>query len=49
VRAYSLINAIAATVSSAELARLKSDPQVQAVVPDRMIKRPSPSLLVPFA
>jgi len=45
VHAYSLINAIAATVSSAELARLQSDPQVQAVVPDRMIKRPSPALL----
>ncbi|MDQ2829783.1 MAG: S8 family serine peptidase, partial [Chloroflexota bacterium] len=45
VRAYSLINAVAATVSSAEEARLRANPAVQSVVPDRMIQAPrQPSL-----
>ncbi len=43
VNAYSLINAVAATVSPAEAAHLKTDPQVQAVVPDRVIYAPRPS------
>jgi len=46
VRAYTLINAVAATVSSAEEARLKSNPQVQAVVPDRVIYAPRPTASV---
>jgi len=43
VRAYNLINAVAATVSRAEEARLKANPQVRAVVPDRVIDAPRPS------
>jgi len=46
VRAYTLINAVAATVSSAEEARLKNPryyPQVRAVVPDRVINAPRPA------
>jgi hypothetical protein len=42
VHAYSFINAISATMSSAEVARLKTDPAVQAVVPDTIVQA-SPS------
>jgi len=45
LHAFHLINVVAATVSSAEEARLKADPAVQAVVPDRVIalpKQPAP-------
>jgi Subtilase family len=34
LRSYSFVNAVSATVSSAELARLQQDPAVSAVVPD---------------
>ncbi len=34
VRSFQIINAMAATTSSAEIARLQADPAVQAVVPD---------------
>jgi len=51
---FHLINVVAATVSSAEEARLKANPAVQAVVPDRVIafpKRPdanaAPSTIQP--
>ena len=36
VRSYHIINAISATVSSAEISRLKANSAVQAVVPDAM-------------
>ncbi len=45
VRAYRLINAVAATVSSAEVARLRANPTVQSVVPDRMIQAPPHDLV----
>ena len=41
VRAYHLINAIAATVSAAEAARLQANPLVLAVVPDVVIRLPA--------
>ncbi len=41
MRPFKLINAVAATISSAEVDRLKADPAVQAVVPDRMINPPA--------
>jgi hypothetical protein len=37
VKHYSFINAVAASVSSAEVARLKADPAVKAVVPDATV------------
>jgi hypothetical protein len=37
VKHYSFINAVAATVSQAEVTRLKSDPAVRAVVPDARV------------
>jgi hypothetical protein len=37
VKQYSFINAVAASVSTAEVARLKADPAVKAVVPDSKI------------
>jgi hypothetical protein len=37
VKHYSFINAVAASVSSAEVARLKADPAVKAVVPDAKV------------
>ena len=39
---YRLVNAVAATVSPAEAARLAADPAVQAVVPDRIIRLARP-------
>src|SRR5947209_6485211 len=41
VRAFHVVNAIAATVSEAEAARLQSNPAVQAVVPDLPIHAPA--------
>ena len=43
VKAFTLINAVAATVSSAEEARLTANPDVQAVVPDRIIHGTTPA------
>ena len=40
IRPFNMINAVAATVSRAEAAKLKSDPRVQAVVPDSIIRLP---------
>ncbi len=42
VRTYSLVNALAATVSGSELAKLKSDPEVTEVIPDVTISGPDP-------
>jgi hypothetical protein len=42
VRAYTLINAVAATVSAGEEARLQSNPAVSEVVPDQIIHLASP-------
>jgi hypothetical protein len=42
VRSYTTINALAATVSSGEEARLAADPSVAEVVPDQIIKLASP-------
>ena len=40
IRSFSMINAFAARVSSAEAAQLASSPEVQAVVPDAVIRLP---------
>ncbi len=40
VKRYTLVNGFAATVPSADVAHLKSDPAVAAVVPDLLIKGP---------
>ncbi len=42
VKSYSLINAVAATVSAGEEARLKANPAVAAVVPDSVIHLAQP-------
>jgi hypothetical protein len=42
VHTYTLINAVAATVSAGEEARLAADPAVSEVVPDQIIKLASP-------
>ncbi len=45
VKRFRMINAIAATVSEGELARLKAHPMVAQVIPDRVIRRaPSQSV-----
>jgi hypothetical protein len=46
VQGYHIIDAISATISSAEVSRLKADPAVQAVVPDSPV-RLSPIASVP--
>jgi len=43
VRPFHVINAVAATVSAAEVTRLHANPAVQAVVPDRIIQGPAPA------
>lgn len=45
VRPFHLIDAIAATVSLTEEARLRADPAVQAVTPDRTFRLPQPVAL----
>jgi hypothetical protein len=47
VHAYSVINAVAATVSSAEAAQLAANPAVAAVVPDRVIQAPLVTRVAP--
>lgn len=42
IKQFSVINGFAAELSPAAQDRLAADPRVQAVVPDRVIKRPSP-------
>jgi hypothetical protein len=42
VQPYTLVNAVAATVSAGEEARLKANPAVQAVIPDGPVYGPSP-------
>ncbi len=44
VQAYSVFNAVSATVSSSELAQLKSDPAVSEVVSDQVIRLASPQV-----
>jgi hypothetical protein len=39
-RSLHVVNAVAATISVAEAARLAANPAVQAVVPDRVVQRP---------
>jgi hypothetical protein len=43
VHSFSFVNAISATVSSAEAQRLAADPTVAAVVPDAVVSDPSPA------
>ena len=43
VKSYRMVNSLAATVSDAELQRLKANPAVAEVVPDVTIRRSSPS------
>jgi hypothetical protein len=41
VHAYSFVNAVSATISKGEAARLQQDPAVQAVVPDTLVQAPA--------
>jgi hypothetical protein len=41
LHSYSFINAVTASVSTAELAHLRADPNVRAVVPDRRVSLPA--------
>ncbi len=43
IKTYSLVDALAATVSAGEAARLKADPAVASVVPDLMIQGAQPT------
>ncbi len=43
VKRFSFVNAIAATVSTAEAQRLAGNPAVAAVVPDSLVRGPSPA------
>jgi hypothetical protein len=43
IHRFSFVNAISATVSSAEAQRLAADPTVAAVVPDAVVSGPSPA------
>jgi hypothetical protein len=43
VKAYTLVNSLAATVSKGEVARLKADPAIEEVTPDVTIQGPEPA------
>jgi hypothetical protein len=43
VKAFRMVNALAATVSDDEVARLKANPSVAQVIPDSVIRRATPS------
>ena len=43
VKAYALVDSLAATVSKGEVARLKSDPAVREVIPDVTIHGREPA------
>jgi subtilase family protein/peptidase inhibitor I9 len=47
IQQFSTVSAVAAHASAAEVARLRADPQVAAVVPDRMIPLPQPAGAAP--
>jgi hypothetical protein len=47
VQQYTLVNSVAATVSSAEAQRLAANPAVQAVIPDATVTLPAPSVQKP--
>lgn len=47
ILAYRLVNAIAATVTAAEAARLRANPNVSEVIPDGLIRGASPRQLMP--
>jgi hypothetical protein len=49
VKPYRLVNALAATVSKGEMARLKSNPAVAKVIPDVVIHGAQPQQAVPLA
>jgi hypothetical protein len=49
LHAYSLVNAMAATVSKGEVARLKADPAVSKVIPDVIIHGARPQQAAPAA
>jgi Subtilase family len=46
---YRLVNAVAATVSAAEKARLKANPAIASVIPDAVIQGPSAAPALPNA
>ncbi len=49
VQSYTLVNSVAATVSSGEEALLKANPAVQSVIPDGLIYGPAQSAATPAA
>jgi hypothetical protein len=49
IKPFRMVNALAATVSDGELARLKANPSVALVVPDSVIRRATPAVTVKSA